>query len=167
MSDVRNEILGIAQDAPPNPYSYARTYLVRTVHTDGRMDLDPPPDAKGSLSSLPNVEQWTMGGALSFPPAGTPVLVLFRDARQERPVVIGIAPTTPPGPDAARSGDLVVRYWIVQGSGGNIASVWLSPSTSAPFSWTAVPIGLAPPSPTDPGVPITISAGSALVKIAP
>lgn len=92
---LRDSVAAIARrDMPEARYAYPRTFVVRAVGTDGRIDLDPPPDAP-DLRPLDRVEQWTLGGALAFPVKGTPVLVMFRDARETRAVVVGVAPGTP------------------------------------------------------------------------
>jgi hypothetical protein len=93
-ADVRDELLRIAAEAPPNPFAFPRTYVVRNGRNDGRVDLDPPPDARDVLPSLAGVEVWTTPGLTVQAYPGDLVIVQFRDARQERPVVTGFAPLT-------------------------------------------------------------------------
>jgi hypothetical protein len=89
---LRDAVASIAaRDKPEARYAYPRTFIVRAYHDDGRLDLNPAPDAP-DLRPLNNVEQWTLGGALSLPPAGTACVVVFRDARESRAVVVGFAP---------------------------------------------------------------------------
>ncbi len=92
---LRDSVAAIARrDMPEARYAIPRTFVVRSVGADGRLDLDPPPDAP-DLRPLDKVEQWSLGGALAFPTKGTAVLVMFRDAREGRAVVVGVAPGTP------------------------------------------------------------------------
>ncbi len=70
------------------------------------------------------------------------------------------------GPAVARVGDLVVRL-SYDGAGG---ALYYSTSTAAPYVWLPVPSGsvpgVFPPDPTDPGVAVTITTGSARVTCA-
>ena len=91
-ADVRRELLAIAADAPPNPYSYPRTYVVRNGRTDGKLDLDPPPDAADKLKSISGAEVWGPPGMSTQALPGDRVVVIFRDAHFARAVVIGFEP---------------------------------------------------------------------------
>jgi hypothetical protein len=76
----------VAESFPALFYGYPRTYIVAAVHADGRMDLDPPPDAQ-HLMPLKNAEQWSV---LTMVPAlGSEVVVWFRDANPGRYIVMG------------------------------------------------------------------------------
>lgn len=75
---------------------FVRTMVVDTVQPDKRLDLVPPSDAQ-HLPEMRNVEQWCVGGLLTVPPPGTEVLVMFRDRKRTRPIVMGFAPGTAAG----------------------------------------------------------------------
>jgi hypothetical protein len=70
---------------------FLRTYVVDTVHADGRLDLVPPADAP-HLPEMRKVEQWVVGGLISIPAPGTECMVMFRDRKRTRPIVCGFAP---------------------------------------------------------------------------
>lgn len=172
---VRDSLLRLAAEAPPNPYAYPRTYVVRAVNLDpitgqptGRLDLDPPADAP-ELRSMDRVEQWTMGSVITIPAVGTEVLVAFRDARETRPVVVGIAPSAP-GHAAARNGDEATRVAFYPGVPGTTPpSLWYSyQSGTGPFTWAPAALTIITgPVPTDPGTPLKITGGSDMVKVGP
>lgn len=88
---VRSSLLGIAADAPPNPYSFPRTYIVRNGRTDGRLDLDPPADAP-QLKPLSGVVAWGPPGYAAQALPGDRVLVVFRDADPRGAVVVAFEP---------------------------------------------------------------------------
>jgi hypothetical protein len=67
-------------------YGHPRTYIVASVDDEGRLDLDPPPDAP-ELPALRAVEQWAVG--VLDPETGAEVVVHFRDANPARPIVVG------------------------------------------------------------------------------
>jgi hypothetical protein len=155
---MRDSVAAIAErDHPESRFAYPRTFVVRTVHSDGRIDLDPPADAP-DLRPLNNVEQWTMGSALTFPDVGTSALVAFRDARESRAVVIGIAPSAP-GSASARQGDHVGR-WAFDAT---VPVLYYSPSEAGAYAAVAPTVG--PPLPAFAGTPATITTGSAKVKV--
>lgn len=83
-----------------------RTYVVASVHADGRMDLLPPPDAQ-HYPEMRNVKPWVLGGVKYQPAAGEEVTVMFRDARKTRPIVIGYELSDGPFAGMARLGDSV------------------------------------------------------------
>lgn len=83
-----------------------RTYVVSTVHGDGRLDLAPPPDAK-HLPELKNVEQWCMGGIKYTPSPGDEVMVAFRDERRTRPIAVAFKLSSSTFAEVARKGDSV------------------------------------------------------------
>lgn len=84
---LRTSILRMVASAfPALVYGHPRTYVVAAVQADGRLDLDPPPDAQ-HLPSLKNAEQWSV--ATMEPEVGSEVVVVFRDADPGRYVVIG------------------------------------------------------------------------------
>lgn len=73
---------------------FVRTYVVAEVLNDGRVHLFPPADSP-HLPEMKFVPVWTIGGIRTVPPAGSEVLVVFRDRRRTRPVVIAFAPVRP------------------------------------------------------------------------
>lgn len=156
---IRDAVANIARrDRPEARYAYPRTFVVRAVGSDGRLDLSPPPDAP-DLHALDRVEQWTMGSALTLPAVGTSVVVAFRDARESRAVVIGIAPSAP-GAAVARVGDHAGRLIFDAATG----ILYYSPSDSAPY----VPVTTnlttpTPPIPAQVGTVVTIATGSSKV----
>lgn len=163
---VRDSLLRLAAEAPPNPYAYPRTYVVRAVNLDpitgqptGRLDLDPPADAP-ELRSMDRVEQWTMGSVITIPAVGTEVLVAFRDARETRPVVVGIAPSAP-GPAAARVGDTAGQHYQDTATG----LVYYAPTSAGVYA--PIASGVGPPPLATPGTSVTIATGSATVKVGP
>lgn len=83
-----------------------RTYVVATVHADGRMDLLPLPDAQ-HLPEMRNVKPWVLGGVKYQPTEGEEVTVMFRDRRRTRPIVIGYELSEGPFAGLARLGDSV------------------------------------------------------------
>lgn len=83
-----------------------RTYVVATVHEDGRMDLAAPSDAP-HLPEMKNVEPWTLGGTKYEASPGQEVIVAFRDVKKTRPIVIGARLSAGPFAGAARLGDTV------------------------------------------------------------
>lgn len=83
-----------------------RTYVVHTVHADGRLDLSPPEDSP-HLPEMKNVEQWVLGGVLYIPSPGDEVIVTFRDWKKTRPVVCGFKLSGGPFAGLARLGDSV------------------------------------------------------------
>jgi hypothetical protein len=92
-----------------------RTYIVKAVHDDRRLDLVPPADAP-HLPEMSNVEQWVTGGILVKPIVGAEVLVMFRDQDHARPIVLAFDTQTPErvsvggvtaDANAAREGDTV------------------------------------------------------------
>jgi hypothetical protein len=95
LPSIRESVAKIARDDRPElRFSYPRSFTVRAVHSDGRIDLDPAP-TETDLRPLDDVEQWTLGGALAFPVVGAAVVVHFRDAKETRPIILGFAPGTP------------------------------------------------------------------------
>ena len=93
-ADVRRELLVIAAEAPPSPYAFPRTYVVRNGRTDGRLDLDPPADARGVLPPLAGVPVWGAPGLSVQALPGDRVVVVFRDAKANQPAVIGFESLT-------------------------------------------------------------------------
>lgn len=83
-----------------------RTYTVASVKSDGRMDLVPPTDAT-HLPEMQNVEPWTLGGTKYEAAPGEEVVVIKRDSRSTRPIVLGVKLGTGPFKGAARQGDTV------------------------------------------------------------
>lgn len=83
-----------------------RTYIVASVHGDGRLDLTPPPDAS-HLPEMKNVEQWCMGGLKYDPSPGDEVMVMFRDKRKTRPIAIAFKLSDSTFAEVARKGDSV------------------------------------------------------------
>lgn len=158
IASIRDTVAAIAErDHPEARYAYPRTFVVRAVGGDGRMDLTPPADAP-DLVPLNKVEQWTMGSALTFPAVGTSVLVAFRDARESRPCVIGIAPSAP-GAAAARVGDTAGMYYQDTATG----LVYYAPTSAGVYA--PVVSGVGPPPPATPGTSVTIATGSSRVKV--
>ncbi len=88
---VRSSLLGIAADAPPNPYAFPRTYIVRNGRADGRLDLDPPTDV-AHLKPLAGVAVWGPAGYSAEALPGDRVLVVFRDADPRGAVVVAFEP---------------------------------------------------------------------------
>lgn len=88
MSDsLRTSILRMVASAFPSlVYGHPRTYVVASVDAEGRLDLEPAPDAP-HLPPLKGVEQWAV--AMLDPAVGTDVVVGFRDANPARPFVMG------------------------------------------------------------------------------
>jgi hypothetical protein len=91
---------------------------------------------------------------------------------------LDLAPTTTPGPPAARTGDLVCRRAFFPGTPGTAPSgggpvtgalppsEWVSFSAAAPYVWTQIATTtVTGPTSSDPGTVINISAGSARVTI--
>lgn len=83
-----------------------RTYTVASVKPDGRLDLVPPTDAP-HLPEMQNVEPWTLGGTKYEAAAGEEVVVIQRDGRSTRPIVIGVKLAAGPFAGAARLNDSV------------------------------------------------------------
>ena len=164
---LRDSVAAIAsRDKPESRYAYPRTFQVRAVHSDGRLDLSPVTnDPMGAdLRPLNNVEQWTLGGALSFPAVGTPCVVMFRDARESRAVVVGFAPAAV-GAGAARIGDHVGRLaYDPAGGGAGVGILYYSPDDSS--AYVPVPITSGPPIPSFAGATVTIATGSGKIKVA-
>lgn len=140
---LRTSILRMVAEAfPALVYGYPRTYVVSAVHADGRLDLDPPPDAQ-HLAPLKNAEQWSV--ATMEPEVGTEVVVMFRDANAGRYIVVGARAAgeetiSPPGvlgspppftaiPSVAgrvvRFGDSVI---MPVGTSGNGAAAFMVPA---------------------------------------
>lgn len=165
---VRQSIVKLVRDAFPwLAYCYPRTYVVRTAHTNGLLDLDPPPEARNELAPLNGVKVWTLGFVSVTPAAGSRVLVVFRDAQQDRPVVVAYEPQ-PIGSPVARAvggGDVGFRYVQVDGS-GKVIAVWWSGTAAPHASWTAWQSGTAAPVATTAGTPVDIATGSGSVKCA-
>lgn len=149
----------VAEAFPSLVYGHPRTYRVKVVRMDGRLDLVPPPDA-AHLAALPAVEAWTPYGIGVTPAVGSAVVVGFRDALPSRPFVIGYAPTAA-GPAAARKGDLAVRLYFDTFT----STLYKSESIGAPYAWTPVLGAIIPPDPTEAGTPVTIAAGSSIVTL--
>jgi hypothetical protein len=157
---LRESVLKIVRAAfPVLTYGYPRTFRVRGVGADGRLDLDPPPDTD-ELKPLDRVEQWTVGGALMAPALGSLVVVTFRDADPSRPIVMGLAPAAI-GNASARKGDLAARLFFDTIT----ATLYVSESVGAPYAWTAVATGIIPPTIADAGTAVTIAQGSATVRV--
>ena len=87
-----------------------RTYVVSSVHVDGRLDLSPPSDAQ-HLPDIRNAEQWVLGGIKMIPALGDEVIVVFRDEKKTRPIVIGFKMGPGPFSPIARVGDLVQIFF--------------------------------------------------------
>lgn len=125
---------------------YARTMMVASVGGDGRLNLVPPPDAP-HLPEMGNVEQWTLGGAVVTPIAGTEVLVLFRDERRTRPVVVAFGSGTPTSLVLDALGEILVgaRSSSVTIAGGS-DSVLAAAATGRVVRWGDIaifPVGTA------------------------
>lgn len=164
---IRASLARIAATTRPEAaYAYPRTYVVRAVHADGRLDLTPPPTSP-DLKPLDSVEQWTLTGTLSVPAVGDSVAVTFLDAMPTRAKVIGFAPPTTPGPGVARVSDVAgFEYLEVVPGGGGVSAVALyrSPQNGATSSWSLVASGAIPPvNGVTSGTPVTITTGSAKV----
>lgn len=163
---LRSRVLRIVAEAfPALTYGYPRTYQVAGVGADGRLDLAPPTDAP-HLAALPKVEPWTPYGITVTPVIGSLVIVGFRDALPSRPFVLGYAPTVP-GHASARVGDLAARLAVFPGVPMvSPASVWVSESTGSPYAWSQIATcAITGPLTGDAGTPVTIAAGSAIVKV--
>ena len=76
----------VAEAFPALVYGHPQTYVVEAANADGTLDLSPPVNAQ-HLPLLRRVEQWAV--ALLEPTAGIEVVVVFRDAKPSRPVVLG------------------------------------------------------------------------------
>jgi hypothetical protein len=83
-----------------------RTYTVSSVKPDGRLDLVPPTDAP-HLPEMKNVEPWTLGGTKYEAAAGEEVVVIRRDNKSTRPIVLGVKLGAGPFAGVARQGDTV------------------------------------------------------------
>jgi hypothetical protein len=83
-----------------------RTYTVASVKSDGRLDLVPPTDAP-HLPEMKNVEPWTLGGTKYEAAAGEEVVVIKRDNRSTRPIVLGVKLAAGPFAGLARLNDTV------------------------------------------------------------
>lgn len=83
-----------------------RTYIVAAASSDGRCDLVPPDDAP-HLPEMKNVQQWCLGAGMVRAKAGDQVVVIFRDARKSRPVIVGFELGAGPFADAATVGTTV------------------------------------------------------------
>lgn len=83
-----------------------RTYTVASVKSDGRLDLLPPADAP-HLPEMQNVEPWTLGGTKYEAAAGEEVVVIKRDSKSTRPIVLGVKLGGGPFAGAARLDDTV------------------------------------------------------------
>jgi len=83
-----------------------RTYTVASVKPDGRLDLVPPTDAT-HLPEMKNVEPWTLGGTKYEAAPGEEVIVIKRDNKSTRPIVLGVRLGAGPFAGAARLGDTV------------------------------------------------------------
>jgi hypothetical protein len=86
--------------------SLVRTYMVASVKPDGRLDLVPPTDAR-HLPEMKNVEPWTLGGTKYEATAGEEVVVIKRDNKSTRPIVIGVKLAAGPFAGVAGQGDTV------------------------------------------------------------
>ncbi len=83
-----------------------RTYVVASVKSDGRLDLVPPTDAP-HLPEMQNVEPWTLGGTKYEAAAGEEVIVIKRDNKSTRPIVLGVKLAAGPFAGIARLDDTV------------------------------------------------------------
>lgn len=83
-----------------------RTYTVASVDSDGRLDLVPPTDAP-HLPEMKNVEPWTLGGTKYEAAPGEEVVVIKRDNKSTRPIVLGVKLGAGPFAGAARQNDTV------------------------------------------------------------
>ena len=83
-----------------------RTYTVASVHADGRLDLVPPSDAP-HLPEMKNVEPWTLGGTKYEASPGEEVVVIKRDNKSTRPIVLGVKLGAGPFAGVAGLGDTV------------------------------------------------------------
>lgn len=84
-----------------------RTYMVAAVKSDGRLDLVPPTDMP-HLPEMKNVEPWTLGGTKYEASPGEEVVVIKRDNRSTRPIVMGVKLSAGPFAGVAGQGDTVV-----------------------------------------------------------
>lgn len=162
---IRKSIAGIVAAARPElAFSYPRTFLVRACDpATGACDVYPPPDAPDlPPEGIAAVPQWTMGGAIYFPPAGSSCIVVFRDALETRPVIVAFAPVAP-GSAAASVGNHAGRIVIDSTTGAH----YYAPNESGAYSAIATYVGPTPPIPATPGTSIIITTGSAVVKVAP
>jgi hypothetical protein len=83
-----------------------RTYTVASVKSDGRLDLVPPTDAP-HLPEMQNVEPWSLGGTKYEAAEGEEVVVIKRDNKSTRPIVLGVKLAAGPFAGLARLGDSV------------------------------------------------------------
>lgn len=120
-----------------------RTYEVVTCHADGRCDLRPPPDAP-HLPEMQNVEQWIMGGATFFAEAGDEAVVVFRDTKRTRPVIVGFKRLSG---SAASSFPRMARVGDVVQSGGRGATINFSSAAGSPVFLCDFSSGSAQPVP--------------------
>lgn len=155
-----------------------RTYHVVSCGSDGRCNLAPPPDAP-HLPEIQNCEQWIMGGATFVAHAGDEALVVKRDKRGTRPVIIGFRRKSGSGtsgfPQSARVGDFVQSGGIKQACNFSNALglpvVMMDPTGSSPMpgpylvSFGALP-GPVPPTLVSAG-PLygTVASGSNLLGV--
>jgi hypothetical protein len=99
----------VARQAPSQALAGTHTYRVDVVTDEGRCDLTAVED--DMPSPLQRVDQWPgIGGAVVIPKVGTQALVVFRDNRKDRPVIVAFQPLRQTGgkPDETRvDGDLV------------------------------------------------------------
>lgn len=155
---VRERIGRIAfAQHPELSYMMPRTMLVRAVDSNGACDVYPPPDAP-DLQPIDKVEQWTMGGSLYFPAAGTSCIVIFRDADPTRPAIVAFAPAAA-GPANARVSDHAGRLAL-----DSVGLLYYSDSEAG--TYLPIPPGPlpGPPLPAFAGLPVKISTGSGSVK---
>ncbi len=142
---------------------FFRTYIVKAVRSDKRLDLRPPPDAP-HLPEMAAVDQWTLGGARVTPTVGSEVAVTFLDWNKTRPIVVAFGPGTPPltelaggGPGVARVGDTSGRLVF----DATALTLYYAPTAIAPYVPVAVnPSSPIPPNPATVGTPIAIATGS-------
>ncbi len=158
---ISKSIASIAAKAHPElAFSFPRTFLVRSCDpATGACDVYPPAGAS-DLSPLAAVPQWSLGGALYFPPAGSQCIIVFRDALETRPVIIAFEPAAV-GNAAASVGNHAGRAVIDSISGTH----YYAPNESGAYAPVATCIGA--PLPATPGTSIIITTGSAVVKVAP
>lgn len=153
---------------PQLVYCIAHEYIV--AESDGLTFSGTPTDTFSPQLPTKIPYSCAIAGTSCKVPIGTLAYVAFANADPSKPYLVRFGALSSAtaiglaggGPAVARVGDLAFRVWCVLGTGG-IATLFISPSTAAPYVWTGVPVGISPPTPTDPGTPVTIAAGSSIV----